>query len=573
MRRSLGKRIFFALFFMALITATLTGALVSGVVYARTYTDLQAEVRRAAHLASAGIEVGGQDYLTALGRDTAAHDRVTRIAADGTVLFDSAADPADMENHASRPEIAAVRAGAAYGEAVRLSATLGQQTYYYALPLPDGTVLRVSTTTDSALSAVWQALPWLVAVGVLTLLLTLVLAQRIADALVEPLNTLDPANPQTTKAYDELSPLVGRLHEQNRTVHRQLAEIRARQEEFRILSSSMDEGLLMLGLHAEILSVNRAACTVLGGDPARDYAGEHLLRLSRALPLQTVTAQALAGNRGEGTLETNGRLYQILASPILVGEEPRGALVLLLDVTERQAAERLRREFSANVSHELKTPLTSISGYAEMIAGGLVRPEDVRGFAGRIHREAGRLLALIEDIMKLSRLDEGGDAPAHEPVELLALARQAVERLELRAQELGVTVRVAGEKAVVSGVYGQLFELIFNLTENAVKYNRVGGSVTVTVQPDQTGVLLTVADTGIGIPADAQGRVFERFFRVDKSRSKETGGTGLGLSIVKHVALLHGAKLTLESEEGRGTTVRVRFAAQLAGAARSIPDA
>ncbi len=244
---------------------------------------------------------------------------------------------------------------------------------------------------------------------------------------------------------------------------------------------------------------------------------------------------------------------------VLLMDEPTSALVLLLDVTERQATERLRREFSANVSHELKTPLTSISGYAEMIAGGLVRPADVRGFAERIHREAGRLLTLIEDIMKLSRLDEGGDAPAHEPVELLALARQAAERLELRAQALGVTVRVSGENAVVVGAYSQLFELIFNLTENAVKYNRAGGSVSVTVQPNPAGALLTVADTGIGIPADAQARVFERFYRVDKSRSTDTGGTGLGLSIAKHIVRLHGAQLTLESAEGHGTVVRVRF--------------
>ena len=535
----------------------LTSALVSGVVFARVYGEMQTEVRREADLIAEGIDAVGDRYLKAL--PSSEDNRVTRIARDGAVLFDTAAQPDALENHMTRPEVRAVMAGAESGESVRLSETLGQQTFYYARPLADGSILRVAATTNSAFGATAAAVPWLLLIAFVVLLLTLLLAHRMADAIIVPLNALDLQHPESEAAYEELSPLLSRLTEQNRTVRSQMAELSARQEEFRTLSENMDEGLLLLGTHAEILSVNHAACRVLGGDAARDYTGAHFLMLSRDYTLQTLTKGALEGERGEGTYEAGGRLYQTIASPVHAGGGVRGALLLLLDVTERQQAERMRREFSANVSHELKTPLTSISGYAELLAGGLVKPEDIRGFAARIHSEAARLLALIEDIMKLSCLDEGSAPQESEPVDLGALARQTAERLELTAREDGVTVAAEGGPATVRGSQTQLAELVYNLSENAVKYNRPGGTVVIRAEAGADGAVLTVRDTGIGIPAEAQGRVFERFYRVDKSRSKETGGTGLGLSIVKHIALLHGARIELHSEEGRGTTVTVRF--------------
>lgn len=557
MNQSLWKRIFRSLCLLALAAVLLTSALVSGVIYARTENGLHAEVQREAALIAAGIDAAGPGFLQSVPQGTA--NRVTRIAPDGAVLFDTAAAAGAMENHLSRPEIQAALASGISGEATRLSETLGLQNYYFARMLADGTVLRVATATDSALGAAYAAAPALMVIALAVLLLTLLLARRMADAILGPLNALDLQHPENNTAYEELSPLLARLMEQKRTVRRQMAELSARQEEFRTLSENMDEGLLLLGPHAEILSVNGSARAVLGGDPQKEYTGRHLLLLSRDYTLQTLTKSALGGTRSEAMLETGGRQYQVIASPVRAQNTMRGALLLLLDVTERQQSERLRREFSANVSHELKTPLTSISGYAEMLAGGLVRPEDIRAFAGRIHSEAGRLLSLIEDIIKLSFLDEQTAPPTREPVELLSLARQAQERLELTAQNNGVSISVSGEAAYVWGTRTQLAELIYNLSENAVKYNRSGGSVLLHVINAADGPTLTVKDTGIGIPLEAQPRVFERFYRVDKSRSKETGGTGLGLSIVKHIALLHGGHIALQSTPGQGTAVQVRF--------------
>ncbi|MCB6367061.1 PAS domain S-box protein [Intestinibacillus massiliensis] len=553
------KRIFRSMCLLALTAVILTSVLVSAMVYARSFTEMKTQVQREAALISVGLSHGGEDYLGALQIDYGDDFRITRIRRDGMVLFDSDAEPGRMENHLSRPEVQAVLSGQWSGEAVRRSETMDTKTYYYALALADGTVLRLASTMRSAFGAVLSVAPLMVFIAVVVLLLTLLLARRMANLIIGPLNALDLEHPERDGAYEELSPLLSRIAQQNRSIGRQMRQLTARQEEFRLLSENMSEGLLLLDRNAAILTINNSAQALLGGDADRDYASQHFLQLSRDLQLQKLIEKALGGDRAEDTLPFRGRQYQVIASPVTADETIRGALLLFLDVTERQQAEQMRREFSANVSHELKTPLTSISGYAEMLAGGMVRDGDIKMFAGRIYSEAGRLLALIQDIIKLSRLDEGTAQEQAEPVDLYEVAKQVVERLALPAAERQVAVTVEGEPTVVLGAPAMLDELMFNLCDNAVKYNKAGGSVTVSARPTRDGACLAVRDTGIGIPHGLTERVFERFYRVDKSRSKDTGGTGLGLSIVKHIAQIHGAQVSIESKEQVGTCIRVKF--------------
>ena len=553
------KRIFRNMFLLALTAVVLTSLLVSGMVYIRSFADTKDQVRQEAALISSGIAYGGEEYLSTLKREALGTFRITHILQNGTVEFDTDAKPDEMENHLSRPEVKAVLAGAKSGENVRRSATLRVATYYYAVMLPDSSVLRIAATMQSAFNTVAAIIPLMVFIAAIVLLLTLLLARRMADMIIVPLNALDLENPERNEAYEELSPLLVRISQQNRSICRQMRQLTARQEEFRLLSENMSEGLLLLDRNAAIITMNNSARELLGGDPDASYVEKHFLQLSRDLQLQKLIEQALGGERAESTLPFHGRQYQVIASPVAAEDKIHGALLLFLDVTEHQQAEQMRREFSANVSHELKTPLTSISGYAEMLASGMVRQDDIKQFAGRIYSEAGRLLALIEDILKLSRLDEGTALQQTEPVDLHEVARQTAERLASAAAAREVSVAVLGDPAIVRGVHGMLDEMAFNLCENAIKYNKLGGSVEMRTENSPDGVRLTVSDTGIGIPQGMNERVFERFFRVDKSRSKATGGTGLGLSIVKHIAQVHGAQIEITSEEQKGTCIRVRF--------------
>lgn len=542
---------------LALTAVVLTSVLVSVLVSVRSFTSLKVQVRREAVLIAAGLAQGGDQYLGAL--QLGGDFRATCIERDGTVRFDSATAPQDMENHLRRPEVQAILAGESSGEAVRRSKTMDAQTYYYALALEDGSILRLAATVDSIFGALIAVAPLMLVIAACVLLLTLLLARRMARMIIGPLNALDLEHPENNTAYEELSPLLRRIAQQNRSIHSQMRQLTARQEEFRLLSENMQEGLLLLDRNAAILTINHSAQLLLGGAPEESYVSQHFLQLSRDMQLQELIAHALSGTRAEGLAPFQGRQYQVIASPVLAEEQICGALLLFLDVTERQQAEQMRREFSANVSHELKTPLTSISGYAEMLASGMVRAEDIQSFAGRIYSEAGRLLALIQDIIKLSRLDEGAAQQTAEPVNLSETVRQVAERLSPFAAERQVSITVTGENAIVYGVAGMLDELVYNLGENAIKYNKSGGKVYIGTQCDGDGVCLTVRDTGIGIPQGLTERVFERFYRVDKSRSKETGGTGLGLSIVKHIAQIHGAHIDIQSTEGEGTIVRVRL--------------
>lgn len=588
------KRIFFSSLLTAAAALLLSILLVAGVMYGHLERAQRAELSAAADQIGAGVALGGLDYLSAL---PASDTRVTWIAADGTVLFDSAADASTLENHADREEVREALLSQA-GESERYSATLAETTFYHAQRLPDGTVLRTARTQRSVLLLLLDMAPALLAVLAATAAVAGVLSARAARRIVEPVNAIDLNRPETGAVYAELTPLLRRLQAQQREIAAQVAAVQHGEETLRAITEHMNEGFVALDAEGRVVTVNESAARLLHADRT-GACGQKLIALHRGEALLRAAAEALAGRPARATLEADGRTVAIYADPVFRGAAaegaaaaagtapatagtaaapvtagtasgnpaataaaPRqltGAVLFFVDETERAQAEQLRREFSANVSHELRTPLTSISGYAELIAAGLAAPEDVSGFAARIQAEAARLLALIEDVMNLSRLDEGAVTEAREDVELRALAGEVASRFDAAAAARDVQITVNGCDAHVNGVRRVLDEMLSNLIDNAVKYNVAGGSVAVSVQDAPDGARLTVSDTGIGIPAEHRDKVFERFYRVDKSHSKQTGGTGLGLSIVKHGAALHGATVELESEEGRGTSVTLRF--------------
>ena len=470
------------------------------------------------------------------------------------MLYDNRTNASEMENHAVRPEIAAAEQNGT-GEDNRLSETFAKQTFYYAVRLKNGDVLRISATADSVFGALSSASPWIVLIILLTLLVAAVLAGWLTGLFLKPIEALDLHEPMKGEAYDELSPLLHRMDKQNRKIQAQMDELQRRQAEFDDITARMDEGLVLFSGKGMILFANHAARALFPHDSAE---GSYLTLCRDANYIQVVE-QALDGKGAHGKLERNGRIYELTASSVEENSAWHAAVLLIVDITERERAEQQRQEFTANVSHELKTPLTSIMGYAEIIAGGIAKPEDVAPFAGKIRTEAQRLLALIEDIIHLSRLDEGGETVAFEPVELSALCDTVRDRLQSKAAGKGIALRIEGEPAAVSGQRRTLEQMIFNLTDNAINYNKPQGSVTLTTGTENGRPFVQVADTGIGIaPADQQ-RVFERFYRVDKSHSKMTGGTGLGLSIVKHGAALHHAEVELKSVLGEGTCITLRF--------------
>ena len=514
----------------------------------RVFQELEAE----AELAAQGVSLGGKRYLEGLDSAT----RLTWIGGDGTVLFDSQANEDAMENHLAREEVQEALAEG-HGRSSRLSATLAARTLYVAVALEDGTLLRLASEQSSVGELLLGLVPSLAAILLVTAALATLLSQRLARALIRPILELDLERPERCDTYEELTPLLRRLHSQQETIAAQIAELKRQRDEFTAITENMSEGFLLTDSRTNLLSCNSSALRLLGADGASQ--GESVFHLSRAEPFLQVVERALAGQHSEALLEREGRYCQLLASPVRQDGRVAGAVLAILDVTEREDREALRREFSANVSHELKTPLTSISGFAELMKSGLVPQETVPEFAGDIYREAQRLITLVEDIIHLSQLDEGAGPMEREDIDLRALAGEVLDRLAPAAEKARVRLLLEGQPAAVSGVRHVVDELIFNLADNAVKYNRPGGSVTITTGTDQGRPWLTVADTGIGIPAESRERVFERFYRVDKSHSKEVGGTGLGLSIVKHAAAYLGASLELRSEVDVGTTVIVRW--------------
>ena len=545
------RRIFRSVVFSALLAALLATALIVFSMFGIYEADMADELRSEANalryaLYKAEDEVAYFDGFVS-------RNRVTLIAGDGEVLYDSNTDASALDNHATRPEvISAIAQG--WGEAERYSDTLAETTYYYALATDGGNVLRLASKRASVLGVVINALPTL-GVGIaMVMLFALALARLEAQRIVAPLNALDLKAPLENKIYDELTPLLKRMDR----------HMRARDEARGNLTAILDnmrEGMALLDYQGKILAMNHSAVEVLGIVDA-DPVGKDMLSVCHAPDVGDVVYTALTGKYADLPMEVGGRCYRLIANPVISGGRTGGAALLALDVTEHYAAEKSRREFTANVSHELKTPLTSISGYAEIIRDGVARSEDISNFAGRIHSEAARLLTLINDILALSRLDEKQGIGEIEPVNLYAAAAEAASRLENLAREKGVLLRVEGESASMHGYRLLLDEMLFNLMDNAVKYTPAGGRVDVQVEGDARCARIRVKDTGIGIPEAHQARIFERFYRVDKSHSRMTGGTGLGLSIVKHGAEIHGAKVQLQSREGEGTCITLEFPLQ-----------
>ena len=499
-------------------------------------------------MAVTGTEQYGNAFLENVEAD---RFRLTWIDTDGTVLFDTQVDQTVMENHADREEIREAFATGS-GSAVRNSSTLTAQTYYEAQKLRDGTVLRISANQASAWALMIDLLWPIVLIALLAIGLSALLARRMARNIVEPLNKLDLEHPLSNDTYEELSPLLRRINQQHLQIDAQMQKLQRKTDEFIQITSHMQEGLVVLDKETSIRSINSAAIKIFGAEES--CVGSSFFQVNRSNVLRQALNDALDRGHGSAVLELDGMAYRFDMSSIQSDGNLLGAVILAVDVTETRNAEQIRREFSANVSHELKTPLQGIIGSAELLENGMVKAEDAPRFVGHIRKEAARLVNLIEDIIRLSQLDEGVELPA-EQVDMLALAEDVKEILAPSAAERNVKIDVNGNGFTIKGVRRMLQEIICNLCDNAIKYNVPGGSVTIQAENHR----LIVSDTGIGIPAEHKDRIFERFYRVDKSHSKASGGTGLGLSIVKHAVAYHKAEITLESTPGKGTTITIQF--------------
>lgn len=547
------KRIFHAICLAALSVFLASGALFLDALY-NYFSDMQhRQLRQQTNLAAQGAAHEGMAYFEGL---VVENYRITWIDRDGNVLYDSKSISDEMENHLEREEIRqAILDGT--GESARYSTTLLEKSLYCARRLPDGTILRLSVTQNTPLTLIFGMWQPICVIFASALILSLFLASQLSKGIVKPLNELNLDEPLKNEGYDELSLLLGRIASQQRQIRRQEEKLQQKQSEFETVTKGMAEGIVLLDGKNIILSINPAALKLLEASPA--CVGKYLLSVNRSLELQELLQEAGDGKHTERILELENGKYQFDASPVISDALVSGVVLLMLDVTEKEKAEQIRREFTANVSHELKTPLHTISGSAELLANGMVKQEDIPQFSERIYTEAQRMIRLVEDIIRLSHLDEGTENLKWEAVDLYALAKEAAASLMEEAKAAGVEIKLCGESVPVYGVRQLLQGILFNLLDNGIKYNRRDGLVSITVAEDEKGAVLSVADTGIGILPEHQERIFERFYRVDKSHSKEIGGTGLGLSIVKHTAKLHHAEIEVESVVNEGTTVKVRF--------------
>lgn len=555
------RKIYWNMCLIAFVAIVLSSVMATVIYYRNLERQMKEEVVTEARYIESGMELSGEEYLKVLSGKIreSSRNRITLIAQDGTVLFDNYNTNKVMTNHSDRPEIrSALEKG--IGESTRISDTLSEKTYYYAIRLADGNIIRVANTTSSVLTSLLRLIPVMGGVAVLILLLSMALGSSQTRSIVRPINDLDLDHPEETRIYDELAPLIGKVEKQKQTIQKQMDLLKEKQRQFTAITENMSEGFIVVGKRAEVASYNTSAMKILGVDPQfAEEAGVNILNFNRSQIFRQVVDEALAGHHCEQTMDINGRCYQIIANPVMEGDDINGAIIVILDVTEKQEREELRREFSANVSHELKTPLTSISGYAEIMKNGLVKPEDMKHFSENIYQEAQRMIVLIGDIIKLSQLDENQTDLEKRQVDLYQIASSVIERLKSHAKEREVTLKLEGARAVVTGAVQILDEMIYNLCENGIKYNHPDGSVTLIVKEEKESPVIIVKDTGIGIPEADQERIFERFYRVDKSHSQQIDGTGLGLSIVKHGAIYHNARVEMTSREGQGTTIKIIF--------------
>ncbi len=549
----MNKKIFRSSFFATLIVLTATVAFIIGILFNLFERRIQAELESEANYLSQAIENEGMDFFD---KFESGNNRVTLISESGNVLFDSQAVAQELDNHSEREEIKqAMETGS--GMSVRYSKTLTEKTVYYATRLSDNSVLRVSTEQYTVITILLGLFHPLLIILIIAVVLTCILSARVSKAIIKPINELDLERPENNDAYEELAPLLEKIAAQKQTIDGQLRLARKRQEEFKLITENMSEGFLVIDKETNLLTCNRAALRLLGIETAP--AGS-VLSLCRIKNFREVIDRVLSGERAENTMTQNERVYSLIATPVFVEDESViGAVVIIIDITESEKREALRREFTANVSHELKTPLTSISGFAELMKDGGVPAEAAADFSKAIYDEAQRLISLVNDIIKISELDEKSIASENETVDLYELSGEIIDRLRSEAAKRNITLNLIGSAARVSGVRKILDEMIYNLCDNAIKYNKENGVVDIILNNTENYITVTVRDTGIGIPPAHRGRVFERFYRVDKSHSKAVGGTGLGLAIVKHGAIYHNARLSLDSVEGKGTSVTISF--------------
>ena len=547
------KKIFQSIIIVAATVLLASLTIILGVFYEYFGNIQKGQLTDELNLASVSVIKDGVDYLEQLQSD---HYRLTWIDTDGTVLYDTETGNEELENHKDRAEVkTAFEKG--IGESTRYSATLMEKTRYYAKRLEDGTVLRISAKYATTGLLVLGMLQTIIFIIIGALLLSGVLASRLSKRIVEPLNNLDLERPLENETYEEISPLLNRINRQSGEISKQLRRLEEKTDEFNQITESMKEGLVLLDNKGIVLSINPAARNIFGSD-TQGAVGHDFLRLDRSRTLSAAIEKTFEEGHSEIRIERMGREYQLDISRIESAGKVLGAVMLAFDITEQEYAERNRREFTANVSHELKTPLQGIIGSADLIETGMVKPEDMPRFIGHIRKEATRLVALIEDIIRLSQLDEGNELPCEE-FDLMDIAEEVEQNLESAAGARAITLSLSGRNAIMYGVRRLMYEIVYNLCDNAIKYNLPGGKVEIMVDRKDEEAVLCVKDNGIGIAPEHQDRVFERFYRVDKSHSKSSGGTGLGLSIVKHAVQYHHGKLELKSEIRKGTEITVHF--------------
>lgn len=547
------KKIFKSIMAVCTVVLVLGLAFVMGILYRYFGKQISTELEKEASYVAQGVELSGVEYLEKLNGKNA---RITLIDQDGSVLYDSQAEASSMENHGDREEVKEA-AETGKGEAVRMSETLSEKTIYYALRLTDGSILRVSSTQYSVLALVYQLIVPVLWILLLMIILSGAFAFRLSKKVVEPVNNLDLEHPEENEVYEEVAPLLSRMYKQNREIKNQIDTARRQQEEFSIITENMQEGLVVIDRYTMILSGNSSVWKLF--HVSEPKSGESVYVLNRSEEFQSIIDKALDGKHNEAVLKVDGSDIHVIANPVMRENQVEGAVLLLVNVTEKLEREKLRREFSANVSHELKTPLTSISGFAEIIQDGYVKEEDIRAFAGRIYKEAQRLITLVEDVIRISQLDEGEIPYEWTETDLYQTVKNVFGTLSEAAKKQDVHLYIEGERIKLHTVPNILEEVLFNLCDNAIKYNKQGGSVCIRLEENGDNVCISVQDNGVGIPKEDQSRVFERFYRVDKSHSKEIGGTGLGLSIVKHGVSFLGGEVELESTPGQGTEITISF--------------